>query len=182
MGKKGGSSYHERPLSEEEKQLLRQQQIYLASIQPSIDKLVTRGTNLLDNVVNPDWQSIYTNTVNDIDGLRKEQAELATGKLPKAYADAKTDYFNRIYENTMGQQLSAMAKKGIVDSSRFNSTTNDMQKNMAAQMSKPSPAAPIMALPAQAPTVLASTLPPPPTAMAPEIPFIPLPNIARSDA
>ena len=136
MGKKGGSSYHERPLSEEEKQLLRQQQIYLASIQPSIDKLVTRGTNLLDNVVNPDWQSIYTNTVNDIDGLRKEQAELATGKLPKAYADAKTDYFNRIYENTMGQQLSAMAKKGIVDSSRFNSTTNDMQKNMAAQMSK----------------------------------------------
>lgn len=136
MGKKGGSSYHERPLSEEEKQLLRQQQIYLASIQPSIDKLVSRGTNLLDNVVNPDWQSIYTNTVNDIDGLRKEQAELATGKLPRAYADAKTDYFNRIYENTMGQQLSAMARKGIVDSSRLNQATNDMQKNMAAQMSK----------------------------------------------
>ena len=136
MGKKGGSSYHERPLSEEEKQLLRQQQIYLASIQPSIDKLVSRGTNLLDNVVNPDWQSIYTNTVNDIDGLRKEQAELATGRLPRAYADAKTDYFNRIYENTMGQQLSAMARKGIVDSSRLNQATNDMQKNMAAQMSK----------------------------------------------
>ena len=136
MGKKGGSSYHERPLSEEEKQLLRQQQIYLASIQPSIDNLVSRGTNLLDNVVNPDWQSIYTNTVNDIDGLRKEQAELATGRLPRAYADAKTDYFNRIYENTMGQQLSAMARKGIVDSSRLNQATNDMQKNMAAQMSK----------------------------------------------
>lgn len=136
MGKKGGSSYHERPLSEEEKQLLRQQQIYLASIQPSIDKLVSRGTNLLDNVVNPDWQSIYTNTVNDIDGLRKEQDELATGRLPRAYADAKTDYFNRIYENTMGQQLSAMARKGIVDSSRLNQATNDMQKNMAAQMSK----------------------------------------------
>ena len=67
MGKKGGSSYHERPLSEEEKQLLRQQQIYLASIQPSIDKLVTRGTSLLDKVVNPDWKSIYTNTINDID-------------------------------------------------------------------------------------------------------------------
>nr|DAV37379.1 MAG TPA: replicative DNA helicase [Caudoviricetes sp.] len=136
MGKKGGSSYHERPLSEEEKQLLRQQQIYLASIQPSIDKLVSRGTQLLDNVVNPDWQSIYDRTVNDLDGIRKEQSELATGKLPQAYADAKTDYFNRIYENTMGQQLSAMAKKGIVDSSRFNTATNDMQKNMAAQMSK----------------------------------------------
>lgn len=136
MGKKGGSSYHERPLSEEEKQLLRQQQAYLASIQPSIDQLVSRGTALLDDVVNPNWSSIYSQTVNDVDNLRKEQAELATGKLPDAYANSKTNYFNRIYENTMGQQLSAMARKGIVDSSRFNSTTNDMQKNIAAQMSK----------------------------------------------
>ncbi len=90
MGKKGGSSYHERPLSEEEKQLLRQQQAYLASIQPSIDQLVSRGTALLDDVVNPNWSSIYSQTVNDVDNLRKEQAELATGKLPDAYANAKT--------------------------------------------------------------------------------------------
>ena len=136
MGKKGGSTYHERPLSEEEKQLLRQQQRYLESIQPSVDALVSKGTDLLNGVVNPNWQSIYSQTVNDIDGLRKEQAELATGKLPDTYTNAKKDYFNRIYENTMGQQLSAMAKKGIVDSSRFNSTTNDMQKNMNAQLSK----------------------------------------------
>jgi hypothetical protein len=136
MGKKGGSTYHERPLSEEEKQLLRQQQRYLESIQPSVDALVSKGTDLLSGVVNPNWQSIYSQTVNDIDGLRKEQAELATGKLPDVYTNAKKDYFNRIYENTMGQQLSAMAKKGIVDSSRFNSTTNDMQKNMNAQLSK----------------------------------------------
>lgn len=136
MGKKGGSTYHERPLSEEEKQLLRQQQRYLESIQPSVDALVSKGTDLLSGVVNPNWQNIYSQTVNDIDGLRKEQAELATGKLPDMYTNAKKDYFNRIYENTMGQQLSAMAKKGIVDSSRFNSTTNDMQKNMNAQLSK----------------------------------------------
>ena len=136
MSKKGGSTYHERPLSEEEKQLLRQQQRYLESIQPSVDALVSKGTDLLSGVVNPNWQSIYSQTVNDIDGLRKEQVELATGKLPDAYTNAKKDYFNRIYENTMGQQLSAMAKKGIVDSSRFNSTTNDMQKNMNAQLSK----------------------------------------------
>lgn len=136
MGKKGGTKYHERPLSEEEKQLLRQQQQYLASIQPSIDQLVSRGTALLDDVVNPNWQSIYTQTINDVDNIRREQAELATGRLPDYYANAKTNYFNRIYENTMGQQLAAMAKKGIVDSSRFNVATNDMQKNISAQMSK----------------------------------------------
>lgn len=135
MGK-GGASYHERQLTPEERALIAQQQRYLASIQPSIDKLVNRGTSMLDDVVNPDWKGIYGQTVNDIDGLRKEQATLATGQLPKVYSDAKMNYFNRIYENTMGQGLAKMARNGVVDSSRYNTTVNDMQSNMMAQMSK----------------------------------------------
>lgn len=135
MGK-GGTSYHERQLTPEERALIAQQQRYLASIQPSIDKLVNRGTAMLDDVVNPDWKGIYGQTVNDIDGLRKEQATLATGQLPKVYSDAKMNYFNRIYENTMGQGLAKMARNGVVDSSRYNTTVNDMQSNMMAQMSK----------------------------------------------
>lgn len=132
----GGTEYHERQLTPEERALVAQQQRYLSSIQPSIDRLVNRGTSLLDEVVNPDWKSIYGQTVNDIDGLRKEQSLLATGQLPKIYSDAKMNYFNRIYENTMGQGLAKMARNGVVDSSRYNSTVNDMQKNMAAQMSQ----------------------------------------------
>lgn len=132
----GGTTYHERQLTPEERALVAQQQRYLSSIQPSIDRLVNRGTSLLDDVVNPDWKNIYGQTVNDIDGLRKEQATLATGQLPKVYSDAKMNYFNRIYENTMGQGLAKMARNGVVDSSRYNATVNDMQKNMAAQMSQ----------------------------------------------
>ena len=132
----GGTTYHERQLTPEERALIAQQQRYLSSIQPSIDKLVNRGTSLLDDVVNPDWKNIYGQTVNDIDGLRKEQATLATGQLPKVYSDAKMNYFNRIYENTMGQGLAKMARNGVVDSSRYNTTVNDMQSNMMAQMSK----------------------------------------------
>ena len=135
MGK-GGASYHERQLTPEERALIAQQQRYLASIQPSIDKLVNRGTAMLDDVVNPDWKGIYGQTVNDIDGLRKEQSLLATGQLPKVYSDAKMNYFNRIYENTMGKGLAQMARNGVVDSSRYNTTVNDMQKSMAAQMSQ----------------------------------------------
>lgn len=133
---RGGVSYHERQLTPEERALIAQQQRYLASIQPSIDKLVNRGTALLDDVVNPEWNSLYTTTVHDIDNLRKEQARLATGQLPQAYSDAKMNYFNRIYERTMGKNLAKMAKSGIVDSSRLNHATNDMQRNMAEQMSK----------------------------------------------
>ena len=132
----GGTEYHERQLTPEERALVAQQQRYLSSIQPSIDRLVNRGTSLLDDVVNPDWKNIYGQTVNDIDGLRKEQATLATGQLPKVYSDAKMNYFNRIYENTMGQGLAKMARNGVVDSSRYNTTVNDMQSNMMAQMSK----------------------------------------------
>lgn len=135
MGK-GGASYHERQLTPEERALIAQQQRYLASIQPSIDKLVSRGTSMLDDVVNPDWKGIYGQTVNDIDGLRKEQSLLATGQLPKVYSDAKMNYFNRIYENSMGKGLAQMARNGVVDSSRYNTTVNDMQKSMTAQMSQ----------------------------------------------
>ena len=136
MGKKGGSSYHERQLTPEERALIAQQQRYLESIQPSIDMLVSRGTSLLDDVVNPDWSSIYTTTVKDVDKIRAEQAQLATGQLPQVFSDAKMNYFNRIYENTMGKNLASMAKNGVVDSSRFNTTVNDVQKNFAAQASQ----------------------------------------------
>lgn len=135
MGK-GGTTYHERQLTPEERALIAQQQRYLASIQPSIDTLVSRGTSLLDDVINPDWNSIYSQEVKDVDQIRKEQYGLTQGKLPQAYTDAKTDYYNRLYENTMGKGMAAMAKNGVIDSSRFNTTTNDFQKNLTSQMSQ----------------------------------------------
>lgn len=46
------------------------------------------------------------------------------------------NYFNRLYENTMGKGMAAMAKNGVIDSSRFNTTTNDFQKNLTSQMSQ----------------------------------------------
>lgn len=136
MGGKGGSSYHERQLTPEERALIAQQQQYLASIQPGIDKLIGAGISGLNDVINPDWQSIYSQEVKDINQIRKEQAELATGKLPQIYSDSKKLYFNRMYENTMGNYLAKMAKSGVVDSSRFNTSVNDVQKNFAAEMSK----------------------------------------------
>ncbi len=135
MGK-GGTSYHERQLTPEERALIAQQQRYLASIQPSIDTLVSRGTSLLDDVINPDWKSIYSQEVKDVDQIQKEQYGLTQGELPQAYTDAKMNYFNRLYENTMGKGMAAMAKNGVIDSSRFNTTTNDFQKNLTSQMSQ----------------------------------------------
>lgn len=135
MGK-GGTTYHERQLTPEERALIAQQQRYLASIQPSIDTLVSRGTSLLDDVINPDWKSIYSQEVKDVDQIRKEQYALTQGILPQAYTDAKMNYFNRLYENTMGKGMAAMAKNGVIDSSRFNTATNDFQKNLTSQMSQ----------------------------------------------
>ena len=57
----GGSSYHERPLSNEEKQMYAQQTKYMQTIQPAIEKMVSTGLNNLNDVYTPDWNSMASN-------------------------------------------------------------------------------------------------------------------------
>lgn len=135
MGK-SKTTIHERQLTPEERQLIAMQGRYLNSIQPSIDALVNYGTNQIQNVVTPDWQKLYNDQTAEMQQIKNEFAPLSQGILPSVFANAKQNYFNRMYENTMGKNLASLAQKGVVDSSRFNTATNDLQKNFAAQMSQ----------------------------------------------
>lgn len=134
MGSK--TKYMERPLTPEERALIAMQQRYIGSLQPGIDKLVSTGTAMLDDVYNPDWKVLQQYTLGEIQKIRGEQALLAQGKLPQPYIDSKKAYFNDLYENTMGSQLSDMARRGVINSSRFSSVNNQTQKNIFNQMSK----------------------------------------------
>lgn len=136
MGKKGGTQYHQRELTPEERALIAQQSAFLDGLKPTTDKLLNHGNKALEDVYNPDWKSLYGTTVRDLDQIRGEQYNLTQGKLPQSYLDNKMAYYNNLYENTMGQGLANLAKRGVVDSSRFNTTVNDMQKNINAQMSR----------------------------------------------
>ncbi len=135
MGK-SKTTIHERQLTPEERQLIAMQGRYLNSIQPSIDALVNYGTNNISNIVTPDWQKLYNDQTAEMQQIKSEFTPLSQGILPDVFANAKQNYFNRMYENTMGKNLASLAQRGVVDSSRFNTTTNDMQKNFASQMSQ----------------------------------------------
>lgn len=135
MGK-SRTEFHERQLTPEERQLIALQGRYIDSIQPSIDALVKYGTDNIGKIVTPDWQKLYNDQTAEMQQIKNEFTPLSRGILPDVFANAKQNYFNRMYENTMGKNLANLAQRGVVDSSRFNTTTNDVQKNFAAQMSQ----------------------------------------------
>lgn len=135
MGK-SRTEFHERQLTPEERQLIALQGRYIDSIQQSIDALVKYGTDNIGNIVTPDWQKLYNDQTAEMQQIKNEFIPLSQGILPDVFANAKQNYFNRMYENTMGKNLANLAQRGVVDSSRFNTTTNDVQKNFAAQMSQ----------------------------------------------
>ena len=134
----GGSKteYHERELSPEERQLYAQQVQYMQTIQPGIDALINKGMTNLGQVFDPNWNEEYDYYKTNIQNILDRQNTLLNGELPQQWVDAKQNYYNRIYENTMGSGLQSMAKNGVISSSRMNTATNDWQKNLSSQMSE----------------------------------------------
>lgn len=134
----GGSktTYHERELSPEERQLYAQQVQYMQSIQPGIDALINKGMSNLNKTFDPDWNQEYGTYKDNIQDILNRQNTLLEGNLPQQWQDAKQNYYNRLYENTMGSGLQSLAKNGVISSSRMNTATNDWQKNLSSQMSK----------------------------------------------
>ncbi|AVO75164.1 hypothetical protein MEEL106852_07850 [Megasphaera elsdenii] len=135
MGK-SKTEYHERPLSPEERQLYAQQVQYMQTIQPGIDALIAKGMSNIKKTYDPDWGKVFDTYSSNIQDILDRQANLLDGNLPSQWQTARQNYYNRLYENTMGQGLQQMAKNGVVGSSRMNTATNDWQKNLSAQMSK----------------------------------------------
>lgn len=134
----GGSKteYHERELSPEERQLYAQQVQYMQTIQPGIDALINKGMTNLGQVFDPNWNEEYDYYKTNIQDILDRQNTLLNGELPQQWVDAKQNYYNRLYENTMGSGLQSMAKNGVISSSRMNTATNDWQKNLSSQMSE----------------------------------------------
>lgn len=135
MGK-SKTEYHERPLSPEERQLYAQQVRYMQAIQPGIDALIAKGMSNINKTYDPDWGKVFDTYSSNIQDILDRQANLLDGNLPSQWQTARQNYYNRMYENTLGKGLQQMANNGVVSSSRFNTATNDWQKNLSAQVGK----------------------------------------------
>ena len=137
MGKGSSSTtYSQRPLTSEEKAVLQQQADYLATMKPVTSQLVGIAQNDLNTMFTPDWSQLYNQTMNNVQNITSEYGQLQSGIIPKAFEDAQQAYMNRTYENALGNKLAALSKKGVVDSSRYNTAVNDIQQNLASEMSK----------------------------------------------
>lgn len=137
MGKGSSSTtYSQRPLTSEEKAVLQQQADYLATMKPVTSQLVGLAQNDLNKMFTPDWSQLYNQTMNNVQNITNEYGQLQSGIIPKQFEDAQQAYMNRTYENALGNKLAALSKKGVVDSSRYNTSVNDIQQNLASEMSK----------------------------------------------
>jgi len=132
------SSVKHRNMTAEEKALIAQQLYYMKEIQPTIDSALTNANTALNNSVTPDYNSLYSTALSNLSDIYAQQKDLANNGLSgnSGYAKGFTDYYNTLYQNTMGNSLASMAKNGVVDSSRFNTAAKDSQNTLSTQMSK----------------------------------------------
>lgn len=131
----GGTSVQQRELSPEEKQLIAQNAEYMKSVQPAVNQLVSQGTAALNNVVTPDYSTLYKDASGNVANTTGLVASLANGQLPQSYIDNKTNYYNQLYNNSFGSILNNSAGKGVINSSVLNKSIDSQQKNLDAQAS-----------------------------------------------
>lgn len=132
----GGTSYSQRPLEPEEKELIKTQTDMYKQFQPAIGALTSAGTAQIGNVINPNYSGMYANAQQQLADNQKGFNQLATGQLPSAYAANKQNYYNSIYNNSFGSTLANAAKKGVIGGTALDNSISGMQKNMLNQMSQ----------------------------------------------
>ena len=132
----GGTSYSQRPLEPEEKELIKTQTDMYKQFQPAIGALTSAGTAQIGNVINPNYSGMYANAQQQLADNQKGFNQLATGQLPSAYAANKQNYYNQLYGAGLGSALSSAAGRGVINSSVMNKSIDGLQKNMLGQMSQ----------------------------------------------
>lgn len=132
----GGTSYSQRPLEPEEKELIKTQTDMYKQFQPAIGALTSAGTAQIGNVINPNYSGMYANAQQQLADNQKGFNQLATGQLPSAYAANKQNYYNQLYGAGLGSALSSAAGRGVINSSVMNKSIDGLQKNMLNQMSQ----------------------------------------------
>lgn len=94
-----------------------------------IDNMAQYYGNRIDNISDTEAQQMQ--------GLQKYQDQLDTisnGNLPQSYLNAMNQTYNQLYKTSMGNSLSNLASRGIINSSTLNNSINQIQKNLSNQM------------------------------------------------
>lgn len=123
-------------LSDEAKAMIAAQYGQYNNSLGKMDSLLNQYTNSQSNNTSYDWDSIENNYTSKLNDLASQYQDLANGTVSDAYKSNMGNYYNSVYNNTLGKTVNSLGTRGVLDSSITNESISDMQKNLSAQESK----------------------------------------------
>jgi hypothetical protein len=136
-GKGSSTTYQEASVPDatpEERALLQKQVDWANLTQPVAQNLLGKATNALDNqqvVPNPNWQTMYDTAQAKTVQNQATMSQLQNGILPTAFTQNRQDTLKNDLNATVGNAISGLGQRGILNSSVTEAALNDISKNAA---------------------------------------------------
>lgn len=138
-GKGGGSqttNNNYRPLTSDELRMQKASADYAEAIQPSAYNLFQRSMGMLgqpgtDTTVNPNYNSLYNKQASSTAANTQAQNNISNGLLPQSFIDNRNAQAQSYAKSSMGNLLSNMNSRGVVNSSVMGSGMDSINKNLA---------------------------------------------------
>ncbi len=91
--------------------------------------LVNQANSAMGNTVNPDWNSLTSNYNNTMAGVNSGYSDLSSGLLPSSYATNRQAALNTDLTGTVGNAISGLGNRGILNSTVTGSALNNISQN-----------------------------------------------------
>lgn len=98
--------------------------------------VLSRAVSSIDRQYNPDWNALAGNYNNISSQAANGYSSLMRGELPSAYAAARQKALADDLKGTVGNSISSLASRGVLNSSVTNKALDDVSKDAASQLAK----------------------------------------------
>jgi len=102
----------------------------------SASGLLSQGIDAISKTYNPDWQNLgsaYNQTMSDVSNGYND---LVNGNLPTGFATARQQALNSDLTGTVGNTISSLGSRGILNSSVTNNAMNNISQNASDTLAK----------------------------------------------
>lgn len=98
--------------------------------------LLSSANNAVNNTYNPNWATLGSNYNNTANSVASGYNYLSNGVLPSTYATNRQNALNADLNATVGNALTGLNNRGILNSSVTNQALNDISTNAANTLAK----------------------------------------------
>lgn len=98
--------------------------------------ILNNALSSLKNTVNPDWNTLSNDYNKTMSSVTSGYNDLANGTLPTSYATARQQALNSDLTGTVGNAISNLGSRGILNSSVTNNALNNISQNASDTLAK----------------------------------------------